>query len=455
MTFNQLQLIFRAHLQVIVIIMFVVLFGALVTAFLIPKSYTAKSTLVIDVRSPDSVFGNSGLPLTSPAYMNTQAEIVTSGRVIRQAIKTLKLEEDQELRALWETTDQEENEFENWLVNLVQSRLEVAPGKESNTLQITASSSSPTFAAELANGISQAYITTSVALNVEPAKAYAQFFDEQQREAREELIAAQTRLSDFQRERGIVIASDDQIDIENARLNELSSALTQVQAESAEQFSRAASSGEKGLIQDPMSNVVLNTLRTQLQQKQSVLAEASARIGEKHPEFQRLKAEVQALQNSVNQEILRSNATLGAGAKAAAGRAASLKKALEEQRQKILTMKENSDSALTLKRDLEAAKNQFELVSTRTSMSEISSRQATANAFLVTEASVPKTPSSPRLGLIALSALLFGLALGSAIACITEYLDHRVRSKDDLSLLGLPALALISAGKPDWRRLAN
>ena len=44
-----------------------------------------------------------------------------------------------------------------------------------------------------------------------------------------------------------------------------------------------------------------------------------------------------------------------------------MKKALEEQRQKILTMKENSDSAMTLKRDLEAAKNQFELVSTRTS----------------------------------------------------------------------------------------
>ncbi|BET27250.1 chain length determinant protein EpsF [Limnobacter thiooxidans] len=455
MTFNQLQLIFRAHLQVIVIIMFVVLFGALVTAFLIPKSYTAKATLVIDVRSPDSVFGNSGLPLTSPAYMNTQAEIVVSGRVIRQAIKTLKLDEDEDLRAQWETTEQEESEYQNWLVNLVQSRIEVAPGKESNTLQITASSSSPTFSAELANGISQAYITTSVALNVEPAKVYAQFFDEQQREAREELIAAQTRLSDFQRERGIVIASDDQIDVENARLNELSSALTQVQAESAEQFSRAASSGDKGLIQDPMSNVVLNTLRTQLQQKQSVLAEASARIGENHPEYQRLKAEVQALQNSVNEEILRSNATLGAGAKAAAGRAASLSKALEEQRRKILTMKENSDSAMTLKRDLEAAKNQFELVSTRTSMSEISSRQANANAFLVTEASVPKEPSSPRLGLIALSALLFGLALGSAIACVTEYLDHRVRSKDDLSLLGLPTLALISSGKPDWRRLAN
>lgn len=455
MTFNQLQLIFRAHLQVIMIITFVVLFGALVAAFLIPKSYTAKSTLVIDVRSPDSVFGNSGLPLTSPAYMNTQAEIVVSGRVIRQAIKTLKLNEDEDLRAQWETTDQEENEFENWLVNLVQSRIEVVPGKESNTLQITASSSSPTFSAELANGISQAYISTSVALNVEPAKTYAQFFEEQQREAREELIAAQTRLSDFQRERGIVISSDDQIDIENARLNELSSALTQVQAESAEQFSRAASSGEKGLIQDPMSNVVLNTLRTQLQQKQSVLAEASARIGENHPEYQRLKAEVLALQNSVNEEILRSNATLGAGAKAAAGRAASLKKALEEQRKKILTMKENSDSAMTLKRDLEAAKNQFELVSTRTSMSEISSRQATANAFLVTEASVPKAPSSPRLGLIALSALLFGLALGSAIAGITEYLDHRVRSRDDLSLLGLPALALISSGQPDWRRLTN
>ena len=110
---------------------------------------------------------------------------------------------------------------------------------------------------------------------------------------------------------------------------------------------------------------------------------------------------------------------------------------------------------MTLKRDLEAAQKQFELVSTRSSLSDISSRQASANAFLVSEANTPTNISSPKLGLIAISAVLFGLLLGLAVACITEYLDHRVRSIQDLSLLGLPTLALISSNKSLYRRLAS
>jgi polysaccharide biosynthesis transport protein len=455
MTINQILLIFKAHFRIILTTLLMVLLGAIVTAVVLPKSYKANATLIVDVRSPDSVFGNSGLPLTSPAYMNTQAEIATSRRVVEQAVNNLKLSENEQLKENWEDRRDPKPEFNEWLIEYVQGSVKVSPGKESNTLQVIASSDSPALSAQMANGVSKAYINTSIELNVEPAKVYAQFFDEQQREAREELIAAQAKLSDFQQERGIVIATDDQIDVENARLNELSSALTQIEAESAASYSRAASSGEAGLLQDPMSNVVLNTLRTQLQDKQSRLAEASARIGVNHPEYRRLKAEVDALQASVTKEIERSNATLGANARASAGREATIRKALEEQRNKILKLKENSDSAMTLKRDLEAAQKQFELVSTRSSMSDISSRQTTANAFLVSEAGVPTDVSSPKLGVIAVSAMLFGLLLGMAIACITEYLDHRVRSKYDLSMLGMPTLALIPANKRLYRRLAS
>lgn len=455
MTFNQILLIFKAHIRIILTTLLVVLFGALATVLVLPKSYKANATLIVDVRSPDSVFGNAGLPLTSPAYMNTQAEIAMSRRVIEKSIASLKLAENEKLKELWEDARNPKPEFNDWLIEFVEASVTVVPGKESNTLQVIATSDSPTLSAEIANGISRAYINTSIELNVEPAKVYARFFDEQQREAREELVAAQTKLSDFQRERGIVIASDDQIDVENARLNELSSALTQIEAESAERFSRAASSGDSGLLQDPMSNMVLNTLRTQLQEKQARLAEASARIGINHPEYMRLKAEVEALQNSVAKEIERSNATLSANARASAGREATIRKAIEEQRNKILKLKENSDSAMALKRDLEAAQKQFELVSTRSSMSDISSRQSTANAFLVSEANIPIEISSPKLGLIAVSAMLFGLLLGLTLACIAEYLDHRVRSKYDLTSLGLPTLALIPSNKTLYRRIAN
>ena len=444
MTLNQLQLIFRAHIRITLITLAAMVAGALLMTALLPTTYKARSTLVVDVRTPDSILGNSGLPFTSPAYMNTQAELASSVRTVELAITNLKLLEREELKTLWEDKGAKKQPFKPWLVQWIRGNMTVIPGQESNSLNIAVSTQWPELSAELANGLAQAYINTSVAMNVEPAKVYAQFFDEQLKKARNDLIQAQARLSDFQRERNIVVASDDQIDVENARLNELSSALTQTQNDRAERQGRANSSGESGLLQDPNSNLVLNNLRTQLQQKQSLLAEASARIGVNHPEYLRLKAEVDALGNSVREEILRSNATLSAGARASGMREASIRKEIEDQRARILTLTENRDSARTLKHDVEAAQKQFELVSTRTGMSEISSRQATANAFLVSQASPPIRPDSPGFLIILLSASLFGVVLGLVISCGVEFLDRRVRSKDDLSLIDLPPLAIFS-----------
>ncbi|HEX4878292.1 MAG TPA: hypothetical protein VFV39_00475, partial [Limnobacter sp.] len=373
MTINQLLLIFQARLHVVLATLALVTAGAVLMAWSTPNKYTATATLIVDVRSPDSVFGNAGLPLSSPAYMNTQSQLAVSARVIQLAISNLKLSDNQLLQGLWKRAGSDKQSFDHWLIDYIQENTTVAPGKESNTLALSVSTKWPELSALIANGMARSYIATAVAMNVEPAKDYAQLFEQQRQEARKELIEAQARLSDFQRERGIVVVSDEHIDVENARLNELSSALTQIQAERAGQVGRAASAGEAGLLQDPTSNVVLNTLRTQLQQKQSLLAEASARIGENHPEFQRLRAEVAALQTSVEEETRRSNATLGAGARAALAREASIKKALEEQRQRVLELTRNRDSAMALKRDLDAAQRQFELLATRSSMSEISS----------------------------------------------------------------------------------
>ncbi|WP_334119153.1 GumC family protein [Limnobacter sp.] len=447
MNLEQLLLIFKARIRVILLTFCIVVTGALVTSFLLPDEYKADATLVVDVRSPDAGLANAGLPFTSPAFMNTQAELAASGRVIEQTISLLDLQNNETLRAEWEIIGENRPDFGLWLAAHVKNSVKVSPGKESNSLNITALSNEPQLAADLANGIAQAYINTSSDMSTAPAKAYTKMYEEQLQEAREELIEAQTKLSEFQKERAIVIATDDQIDVENARLAELSSALTQAQNKRAEQAGRASSSGEQGLLQDLGSNTVLNTMRTQLQQKQSTLAEASSRIGSNHPEYIRLKAEVDALQSSVDTEIRRSNATLQASARASAAQEASIRNALETQRATILKLAENRDLAATLQRDLEAAKKQFELLASRTSMSEISSKQTAANTFLVSEASVPTRPRAPGMLIIGISASLFGLLLGLALAFAMEFLDHRVRSASDLRSMGIPALAKISTSR--------
>lgn len=444
MTLNQLMLIVKARLNLVLITLTVVTIVALITVALLPKSYMAHARLIVDMRSADSVLGSSGLPVTSPAYMNTQADLASSARVIQLAIKQLKLEESAELRELWERRSNEELTYNAWLVEFIRKAIQIIPGKESNTITISTTSPSPEFSALLANGLAKSYIKTAIELNVEPAREYAQIFDQQRQEAREELIKAQTRLSDLQREQGLVVVTDDRMDVENARLNELSSALTQFQAQRADQASRAASAGVDALLQDPANGMVLNNLRTQLQQKQTMLAEASARIGVNHPEYTRLKAEVTALEQSVEEEAARSNASLNAGTRASYGREATVRRAVEEQRLKILKLKENRDAAMALQRDVDAAQKQFELVSNRTSMSEISSRQTTAHAHLITEAAVPTKPSTPHWLVIGLGAALFGSVLGLCVACIAELLDPRVRSAEDLTALDLHMLGIVS-----------
>jgi capsular polysaccharide biosynthesis protein len=57
---------------------------------------------------------------------------------------------------------------------------------------------------------------------------------------------------------------------------------------------------------------------------------------------------------------------------------------------------------------------------------------------------VPQTPAYPNKPLIIGGSLGLGLAFGILIALLTELLDRRVRSPEDLTAaLGLPVLAVI------------
>ncbi|MBL3200653.1 chain length determinant protein EpsF, partial [Klebsiella pneumoniae] len=72
---------------------------------------------------------------------------------------------------------------------------------------------------------------------------YASWFAGQSKALREGLEKAQSKLSAFQQESGIV-ATDERLDIENARLAELSSQYTAIQAQRSDSSSRQAQVGQ-------------------------------------------------------------------------------------------------------------------------------------------------------------------------------------------------------------------
>jgi uncharacterized protein involved in exopolysaccharide biosynthesis len=94
--------------------------------------------------------------------------------------------------------------LDDWLAGLLKRQLEIKPSRESNVITINYQAADPTFAATVANAFVQAYIDTTIDLRVEPARQYSGFFNQRAQAAREKLEASQTRLSEYQRARGIV-----------------------------------------------------------------------------------------------------------------------------------------------------------------------------------------------------------------------------------------------------------
>ncbi len=78
--------------------------AATVTSLLLPKSYRATVSLVVDARNEQSL-GNvlpNMLPQEKPSYLQTQMEIITSKRVARKVVQDLKLAESPSARAAFE-----------------------------------------------------------------------------------------------------------------------------------------------------------------------------------------------------------------------------------------------------------------------------------------------------------------------------------------------------------------
>ncbi len=101
------------------------------------------------------------------------------------------------------------------------SLLDVKPSRESNVISVSFKAPDPVQAARVANAFVEAYMNVSLELRVDPAKQYSAFFDTRGKELRANVEQAQAKLSAYQRERGVIIASEGQLDVESARLNEL------------------------------------------------------------------------------------------------------------------------------------------------------------------------------------------------------------------------------------------
>jgi len=444
MSFSQFLSILKARWGASALVFALTVITALVVTLLLPKQYTATSSVVIDVKSPDPIAGMVLGAMAMPSYMATQVDIIQSDRVARQVVKALKLTESADVRNDWLEATKGQGDIEAWIADLLQKKLLVKPSRDSNVLSISYSAPDPKFAAALANAFVNAYLQTSIELRIAPAKQYNSFFDTQAKELRESLEKAQSRLSAYQKSNGILV-NDERLDTENQRLTDLTSQLVAIQAVAAESRSRNDQvKGAGDQLQDVINNPVVSALRADIVRQEAKLQEMNARYGEAHPQVQELKANLAEMRQRMETEVRRIGGSVGISNTINRSRESEVRGAIESQRAKVLKMREQRDAVLVLTKDVDAAQRAYDTVYQRLTQSSLESQSNQTNISVLATASVPPSPSSPKLPLNVALAVVVGLVLAVGVALISELLDRRVRSAADLAeLLSVPVLGVL------------
>lgn len=444
MTFGQFIAILQARWKLALSVFLGVVFIVMAVSFMLPKQYTATASIVVDAK-PDP-YSAMGYPsMVTPAFMATQVDIIQSDRVALRVVRSLKLAENPQIREQWKQATNGEGNIEVWLAESFQKSLDVRPSRESNVVNVSYKAADPKFAAGLANAFVQAYLDTVLELKVDPAKQYSSFFETRSKEARATLEAAQVRLSAFQREKGIVNA-DERLDIENARLNELSSQLVGIQALTSESGSRNAQatgvSGDK--MQEVLNNPIVGALKADLSRAEVKLQEVNSRLGDSHPQVVELKANIAELRVKIGEETRRITTGVGVTNNINRQRESQLRVELDAQRNKVLAMKQVRDEGMVLLRDVESAQRAYDSVLQRLTQSSLDSQSTQSNVNSLTMATPPMEPSNPKMLVNAIVAVFGGTLLGVMVAFIREISDRRVRSVEDISAsLGIPVIGIL------------
>lgn len=452
MNFTQFLLILRARYKIIFITLFSIVTVTMIVALLLPKTYTATTSLVLNYKGTDPVTGVAMPSQLMPGYMATQIDIIKSKTVALKVVDDLKMADSETVKQQFIDATGNRGTVRDWVANLISSNVEVEPSRDSGVINISFSAAEPEFAATMANAYATAYQNAAVDLKIAPAQKASTYLSAQLKSLRDNFEAAQRKLSKYQQEHNIDDA-DNRLGVETARMNELSSQLVAVQGQLIDASSRQAQAQSNASSSpDVMSSGLIQGIRNSLMTAEARFAEISQRLAPNHPQYQSAKSEVDNLRASLNQQIGLASASVASNARIQKQRESDIQAALSAQREKVMALNLARDELKLLVNEVQAAQRAYEAASNRYTQTSLESRSTQSDIAILNQAVAPLSPTGPKVKLMALLSVFFGSMLGLGLAIIAEIIDRRVRSTHDLiEVLNVPVLGVLHQDRPHKR----
>lgn len=441
----------RARYRLFFLIVIATIVATVIVSLLVPKTYVAKVSLLLDSKDEQSIRTTSGPPERERAgFLQTQVDIVTSPTVARRVIAEMKLADNPELRAKFKALGSEGN-IEDWLAEGMIKRLK-ADVSQSSILQLSYASSTSQMAATIANAFAKSYMDTVLDLRVNPTRMNSIWFNDQLKELRGNMEKAQARLLQYQRENRIV-GSDERFDVETIQLSELASQIVRTRDP---ELAARVNSGVEGLA-DPEARAAAGAvpgLRTELARAEARLREISGEFGPRHPQYLRQNAEVESLRGRIQSASRHAAVSSALAAERYRQTREKLIGELDEQRERVFKLKEARNQMASYSYDAAVAQRIYETAMQSFLTASVDSRALQTNIRILNPATPPILPKSPKLEVNIAISLVIGLLLGLATIYLLEMLDQRVRQIDDLAWdPNIPILGVLSPWNTSAPRL--
>jgi len=479
---DYLNVILKRKSIVLLFLISVVTITIILSLMMIPL-YRATAVVKIETASPN-VLAFKAVQIDTPGadYYQTQFEILKSRNMAERVIRNLSLDKNKDfllprdmlsktrsfiydntigdfssIIKLFSTKKSSDtapanpgdnqsvvSDIPDYLINSLISRLEVSPVKNSQLVKISFISHNPELSMDVSNAVSQTYITFDLESRIFTSNEAKDFLQTQLEIMKQKVEESERTLNNYAAKNEIVFNTSNN-NLYAQKLSDISVVLNSVTTERIQKEALYRQVRDSG-VNNPiiLNNPMIQGLRNEHAKIEAEYYNLLKIYTPEYPKMKSLKSQMDAITNRTSQETSKIIQSSELDYRNALKKEDNLTKALNSQKQKVLSFQGSTASYEVLRREVDVNKGLYNSLLQRLNEVSVSASNKASNIQILDKAIFPKDPFKPDLPFNVVLALFFGLTGGIGLTFLVEYFDNSIKDTDDIEKKAdLPTLGII------------
>ena len=441
--------VFRRRWKIALLVLLITVLVMLIPAYRQTPVFRANGTLMIEEQNANLLMfpgQYGGYGSWRNEYLNTQIEILKSNSLAREVVEDLNL-----IKGRVNLNPGEDN-TQKFAIRGFLGGLTVMPVENTRLVRVGYISTDPEYAALAVNTLFDNFIRFNLKLKTESTEQASDFLYQSINDLKRNLTQKEKELQSYGKQKELFYLSNrDSTVVE--KFADFNKAFTNAQIERINK--EAAYREMQGKPYEEYSVVKENSMIQGLKQQLSGLEAEYKKKGqifrENYPEMQRLKAQMDSLQERLSEEIRdvadKAQRTTRSEYQAALERERSLQQLLDKQKGEVVSTNTDAIYYNSLKIEVNNMRSLLDHLVRKQKESLLTSRLEglqTSNIKIIDRAEIPRGAISSSKQMALVKAVFIGLFLGLGLIYALDWLDKSIKTPEEAEEhLHLPALGMV------------